>query len=560
MCGLSGLIIQASNGFTNTHIQASMANIFITQLRGMDSTGVVGVSNKGFAAFLKDVGPPHILFNNDAWKKFQDGLFSEGQLVFGHNRAATKGDVTIENAHPFACKKKDGKGKIMLIHNGTLYPHQTLPGLKDFNVDSEWLTDCVAKYGADESFKKINGPIASIWWDTEDKTINIFRNHERPLHYAREKTSGDIYINSEIAPLMWLKHQYHLEFDVSDIKQFDANHHYSLKHGDLRAEWTKKNLTKPVVHYGSNLGNNILNATTTLGRRRLSRLGDQRIISVAEWKTKERSFQSDCEDIQAGRLEKVSFNETVGYRWRMTELPHGSQFVCQDVAPYKDCLVSMEIADDLKRVLCSYADGKGTTWTHEIVPQKSNVIVIPNNRVEENLAATTPMERILGGEFVKGSKRKWKFNDKKLGKITHWVKVSKDHRLHFSQYFNSVDGKFSVGDEFKVEAYDYVLRNQEDLFYEVYCSRILPDGEADNFVDFYFFSKGKTKLELQAEGFFVGTVARMRLAEAPEYRTKGNIISIQMENVQPILDITDTEEAESAGRVVFPDGANVNAY
>src|SRR5258706_5881404 len=113
MCGLNALVIQNNNGFNNPQLTAAMGNMWLTQLRGNDSTGAVGVNNKGMAAWVKDIGPPSTLFSSDVWKEFQKNLYSEGQLVFGHGRAATRGDITIENAHPFAREKVNKKEKVI---------------------------------------------------------------------------------------------------------------------------------------------------------------------------------------------------------------------------------------------------------------------------------------------------------------------------------------------------------------------------------------------------------------------------------------------------------------
>jgi len=45
----------------------------------------------------------------------------DAAVALGHTRLATRGDVTLENAHPFGIRNTDGETVAALAHNGTWY-------------------------------------------------------------------------------------------------------------------------------------------------------------------------------------------------------------------------------------------------------------------------------------------------------------------------------------------------------------------------------------------------------------------------------------------------------
>jgi len=48
-------------------------------------------------------------------------LIPEAEVALAHTRAATRGSVTVENAHPFRVTDEDGRAVAALAHNGTWY-------------------------------------------------------------------------------------------------------------------------------------------------------------------------------------------------------------------------------------------------------------------------------------------------------------------------------------------------------------------------------------------------------------------------------------------------------
>lgn len=172
MCGLVGYAGENSVKLQN----AFKFMLFVDQVRGIHSTGVATTNNNNnVVMFKKDVHSTDFLDMRKA-----DNVISsfKHNAIIGHNRAATKGLVNTANAHPFSIKN------ITLAHNGTLRNQSLLPDYKEFEVDSENICHAIAEIGIEDTVKKLCGAFALTYFDSEDKTLNLVRNHERPLHYC----------------------------------------------------------------------------------------------------------------------------------------------------------------------------------------------------------------------------------------------------------------------------------------------------------------------------------------------------------------------------------------
>src|ERR1022692_1164682 len=134
MCGIIATICNRTNGFDSEETDQFAANLFVNQWRGQDSTGIVNVAQNGDAIIVKALGGPTNIYSTDKWDMFKKDMISQGRIAFGHGRQATRGTVTIENAHPFRVENKDGN-EIILVHNGTLHGFQRLPGFDKHDVD-----------------------------------------------------------------------------------------------------------------------------------------------------------------------------------------------------------------------------------------------------------------------------------------------------------------------------------------------------------------------------------------------------------------------------------------
>jgi hypothetical protein len=140
---------------------------------------VLFVHQDNSTSLTKALGTPWELFQD---KAFQDACKIKSKVLVGHNRWATKGAISVANAHPFH------RDHLIGAHNGTLRSTFGLTDQKDFEVDSENLYHHMAKVGEAKGISDANGAFALTWWNTLDQSINFIRNNERPLWWS---TSAD---------------------------------------------------------------------------------------------------------------------------------------------------------------------------------------------------------------------------------------------------------------------------------------------------------------------------------------------------------------------------------
>lgn len=178
MCGVLGYIANRSNGFNQPEIKAVHDALYVTALRGMDSTGVFYVTNSGDVQTHKEVGESGKFLKTKEWEATEKELWKNGQAIVGHCRAGTRGAKTDANAHPFIVDNK-----IVLVHNGTV------TGSHDHLAKTDVDSHAIAHVLAEESdiataISKINGAYALVWYNTETMKLHAIRNKERPLWFA----------------------------------------------------------------------------------------------------------------------------------------------------------------------------------------------------------------------------------------------------------------------------------------------------------------------------------------------------------------------------------------
>ena len=217
MCGLVGMISKNTNAFLLKKRDVIGELLFADALRGMDSTGLAVLDNDGnMYRYKRALSAPDFLSTRQAKHLIQQ---TSPKFIMGHNRSATKGQKTDDNAHPFKV------GNILLAHNGTVWNHRSLKDGNKFEVDSEYITYSINEYGYEETLKRLNGSFALTWYNSEENTFNIIRNEERSLSYATFDDGESFVYASEGSMLSWI-------CDRNDLV-LDDNLYYDINPGQL---------------------------------------------------------------------------------------------------------------------------------------------------------------------------------------------------------------------------------------------------------------------------------------------------------------------------------------
>jgi predicted glutamine amidotransferase len=214
MCGLIGAV-----GVIDNKVKDVVKTLFILDLvRGHHSSGIAVVNDKKETSILKDVGTPFELLKDTRYAGITGGTIN---MMMCHNRYATKGAQTANNAHPFEMDH------IIGAHNGTVH---NLSRLKDgfkFDVDSQAIFNNISHEGIIETAKKVDGAYALTWYNKQDNTFNIARNKERPLYFAFAKGMKTLYWASEDWMLYVALNRE--QVDHYKITSIDPMKHYSIE-------------------------------------------------------------------------------------------------------------------------------------------------------------------------------------------------------------------------------------------------------------------------------------------------------------------------------------------
>lgn len=199
MCGIVGVIAKSPSGLFKGQVDLFQQIFLVDQIRGTDGAGIIMDTKEGMQIHKAPYGAGPFM-NTDEFKAAMELAVKESHFIIGHNRAATKGEHTWQNTHPFVEKN------IYLVHNGTLWDHKNLD--KEVVVDSHAICRHMAQNGAKETLKEIDGAFALVWVDEDEYTINLARNKERPLHLI--ETTGFWIISSELGLGLWMAERHKL--------------------------------------------------------------------------------------------------------------------------------------------------------------------------------------------------------------------------------------------------------------------------------------------------------------------------------------------------------------
>lgn len=226
MCGIVGMVTSNTVGFNTTEQKIFSQLLWANTLRGDDSTGVFGVNKYGNLDYIKEKGHAGDLIDSKEFREFYENIYTDYHMVVGHNRKATRGWVSDDNAHPFV------EGTTALVHNGTLTTYANLTK-ETVSVDSHAILHSIVERGYEETLKEIQGAFTLAWYDTNDKTLRVIRNDQRPLFIA--STVGAWYFASEKGMLEWILGRE--DVAISEMEECTPGTMYSFKLDDKKNMW-----------------------------------------------------------------------------------------------------------------------------------------------------------------------------------------------------------------------------------------------------------------------------------------------------------------------------------
>lgn len=184
MCGIVGL---ASTVVSAPKVKAFKTMLVVDTIRGWDSTGVacIRTHSRGqglpmVATYKRALAGPDFV-QTRTLGALMDQFDKYGCAVIGHNRAATRGAVMDDTAHPFT------HGDVTLVHNGSLFDHRQIGGGNTFDVDSEAVCWAINQCDGDMEavsalLNELDGAFALVWYNKKAHKLYFARNDERPLH------------------------------------------------------------------------------------------------------------------------------------------------------------------------------------------------------------------------------------------------------------------------------------------------------------------------------------------------------------------------------------------
>lgn len=572
MCGIVGLISEYSNGFSASEMSLFLQNLVVNQVRGSDSTGVFSVNNKHDPALIKAVGGVSHLLSAPSWKTFQQDMLWNGKIAVGHGRAATRGSVTTENAHPFRVPYDDDKEhSIYLVHNGTLHYHQSLPDFYKYDVDSHWLAHCLQAHGPEETLSRVGGAMALVWWDSKTKTINFFRNHERPLHFTTVEDTGrneTMLLNSEAAALRWLIARNGLKITQKhDVYVFEEMKWYSLPFDDLQGDFIVKKITRKIQssavwegYHGRDWSASPIAVP----------VGTDTKNAMHYAYDSNRTYLKDVRALLQGHFNVVRWEGTT----RITSMTGGYTIRQLDCPPYEPGMVCMFLATKqlpnsaTLRVEFLDAEAKRLIIDRELnqafiekalapnAPTSSSTEKEGGSQGETFPARLVTTDHTNYSAFVNPAKlkrfrtgRAFNFHTKdfKQQTIKHSGVISQGVLLE--RYSNEVDPPIRLNEEVIVELADYEPIRMTDttptpnLFY-MKAYRVRPDGKMDQYVNCFWYVRSENAAKQLCDNptLFKGTVRQLRFAEKAVYNDTGAVVEVMLSNVVPI---SKSEAADS---------------
>lgn len=234
MCGIVGYITSDLGKHPAVRDHFMRYALIYDTIRGEQSTGLITVGHNFKVSAFRSLLPGHQFVEGKVWNE-HGGL---GWCNIGHNRAATRGSVKLENAHPFRY------GDVTMVHNGTLnHWGSSLPTFKkEFDVDSMQIAYALSQYKPEDAktvLELIDGSFAIVWTDERDQSVNMARNTERPMHFSWNKERDFLMFMSDGFMLHTINRSLRWASTMGgSVYQIDAMKHLKWKQGSIVPEVT----------------------------------------------------------------------------------------------------------------------------------------------------------------------------------------------------------------------------------------------------------------------------------------------------------------------------------
>lgn len=192
MCGIGAFLpSEQARGDSETARTLIQASLLTLERRGQDSTGVAAVLPSGDVSILKlPLTARVFLLSTDFAQWFHDVVQAHTPLAWlVHTRAATQGEVSMVNAHPFSVRG------ITSVHNGHVSNYHAIKTA--YTLQSECDSEVVAAALAEspinnysEGTRKLRGSFALIAHDRRlMRSLWVARN-TNPLNIIRAGGAG----------------------------------------------------------------------------------------------------------------------------------------------------------------------------------------------------------------------------------------------------------------------------------------------------------------------------------------------------------------------------------
>lgn len=240
MCGIFGVVNGAS--YSAPSLGKFFADAMLAgQVRGTDGAGVFTANSKGRVKIAKSSSCGSL------WGRMVDGSadvmeqVGKDFLTVGHHRAATIGEVSDDNTHPFWYFHEGTKVTpqgVVGVHNGTLRLKGAVNHAEseNYEVDSQYLiAELSRSSNYVETLTYMPGAIATVFYapDCPDK-FYMFTNGQRPLHFAFTDTVGPgMLIASEAEMLYWLAKRNNISLRKNEVLECRDNVLYTFDREDL---------------------------------------------------------------------------------------------------------------------------------------------------------------------------------------------------------------------------------------------------------------------------------------------------------------------------------------